>query len=153
MAKVRNESVKVAKAGLPSGVKVVDGVEVAMDAADVRKVMEGWEIKRLIDDAQTQLDAINADLIAAHGTGCALVVTGICRASLSARQTVKIVDAGRLEKVLGGRYLDLMIEKVSYQAEDKLVEMACDGDEPLQPAIAACLAINQGEAVTWRAER
>jgi len=153
MAKVRNESVKASKDGMPSGVKVVDGNEVAMDAADIRKVMEGWEIKRLIDDAQTQLDAINADLIAAHGTGCALVVTGICRASLAARQMVKIVDAGRLEQVLGGRYLDLVREDVTYKAEKKLVEMACDGDEPLQPAIAACLAINYGEAVTWRAER
>jgi len=154
MAKVaKQETEKVAKAGLPAGVKIVDGVETALDAATIRKVMEGWEVKKKADALKEQLDAINAELIEAHGTGCALVVTGICRASLASRQTVKIADAERLEAVLGGRYPDLVKEKVSYQADDKLVEMACDGDEPLQPAIAACLCISQSESVTWRAER
>jgi hypothetical protein len=147
------EVAPVSKAGLPAGVKIVDGEEIPLDAATIRKVMEGWELKKLIDDAKARLDAINAKLIEAHGTGCALVVTGICRASLAARQTVKIVDPERLEAVLGGLYPDLVKEKVSYQAQDKLVEMACDGDEPLAPAIAACLAISQSESVTWRAER
>lgn len=147
------ESVKLAKAGLPSGVKIVDGQEMALDAATIRKVMEGWEVKRILDEAKTRLESINAELIEAHGTGCALVVTGICRASLAARQSVRISDAERLEAVLGGRYLDLVREKVSYQAEDRLVEMACDADEPLQPAIAACLAISDSTSVTWRAEK
>jgi len=154
VAKEVQETAKVAKAGLPAGVKIIDGEkEVALDAASIRKVMEGWEVKRLIDDAKARLDAINAELIEAHGTGVALVVTGICRASLASRQTVKIADPERLEAVLGGRYLDLVKEKVSYQAEERLIEMACDADDPLQPAIAACLAITDGQSVTWRAER
>lgn len=145
---------KAAKAGLPAGVKIVDGKEeVALDAATIRKVMEGWEVKRIIDDAKARLDAINAELIEAHGTGCALVVTGICRASLTSRQTVKVRDPERLEAVLGARFLDLVRESVSYQAEPRLVEMACDGDDPLQPAIAACLSVSDGTSVTWRAER
>lgn len=144
----------VKKAGLPSGVKIIDGKEeVALDAASIRKVMEGWEVKRIIDDAKARLDAINAELIEAHGTGVALVVTGICRASLAARQSVKITDAARLEQVLSGRYLDLVAETVTYKPEQKLIDMACDGDEPLQPAIAACLSIGDSQSVTWRAEK
>jgi len=156
MAKVtkqEQETAKVAKAGLPAGVKIVDGGEIPLDAATIRKVMEGWEVKKLIDDAKARLDSINAELIESHGICCALVVTGICRVSLAARQTVKIADAKRLEAVLGGRYLDLVKEKVSYQAEDKLVEMAVDADDPLQPAIAACIDIGVSTSVTWRAER
>lgn len=153
MAKEAQAKVKVAKAGLPTGVKIVDGGETALDAATIRLVLDGWEVKRIIDEAKAKLDEINAKLIEAHGTGCALVVTGICRASLAARQTVKVTDPERLEAVLGGRYLDLVAESVSYKAQDKLVDMACDADEPLQPAIASCLTITDGQSVTWRAER
>jgi hypothetical protein len=153
MAKEAQVKAKVANAGIPAGVKIVEGGEMPLDAATIRLVMEGWEVKRIIDDAKKRLDEINAKLIDAHGTGCALVVTGICRASLAARQTVKVTDPERLEAVLGWRYIDLVSINVSYKAEDKLVEMACDADEPLQPAIAACLSISDGQAVTWRAER
>lgn len=141
------------KTGTPAGVKVQDGGEVALSGADIRLIMEGWEVKRLIADAQTRLDAINAQLLEAHGDGCALVVAGICRASLSARKSIKVTDPARLEQVLGGRYLDLVEETQSYRAQPKLVEMATDGDEPLQPAIAACLTITPGQSVTWRAEK
>lgn len=144
---------KVAKAGLPAGVKIIDGKETPLDAATIRKVMEGWEVKRIMDEAKARLDAINAELIEAHGTGVALVVTGICRASLASRQTVKVMDAERLEAVLGGRYLDLVREDVSYKAEPRLVEMAMDADDPMQPSIAACLTVCESTSVTWRAEK
>lgn len=145
---------KVAKAGLPAGVKIIDGKEeVALDAKTIRLVMEGWEVKRIIDEAKQRLEAINAALIEAHGTGCALVVTGICRASLASRQTIKVTDPDRLEDVLGARMLDLVDTRVIYTASDKLVEMATNADDPLQPAIAACLTISDGQSVTWRAEK
>jgi|GEM_PF-7119994 len=144
---------KVAKAGLPAGLKIVGGQEMPLDAQSIRLVMEGWEAKRMVDEARGRLDAINQQLIDAHGAGCALVVTGICRVSLARRQAVKIADPARLEAVLGGRYLDLVRETVSYKAEDRLIEMAVDADDPLQPDIAACLDVVESNAATWRAER
>lgn len=147
------QAVKVAKAGLPAGVKIADGQEVVLDAASIRKVMEGWELKRQLEALKARLDEINAELIAAHGTGCALVVTGICRASLAARESVKIADAERLQSVLGFRFTDLVKTEISYKPEQKLIEMACDGDEPLQPAIGACLTVGASQSVTWRAEK
>jgi hypothetical protein len=138
---------------LPAGVKLVDGEQQPLDAASIRLVMKGWEVKKQLDSLKEALDEINAQLIEAHGTGCALVVTGICRASLAARESVKIVDAERLKAVLGFRFTDLVKTEVSYKPEAKLIEMACDGDEPLQPAIGACLSIGKSESVTWRAEK
>jgi hypothetical protein len=138
---------------LPAGVKLVDGEQQPLDAASIRLVMKGWEVKKQADALKEALDEINAQLIEAHGTGCALVVTGICRASLAARESVKIVDAERLKAVLGFRFTDFVKTEVSYKPEAKLIEMACDGDEPLQPAIGACLSIGKSESVTWRAER
>jgi len=35
------EEATVTKAGLPAGVKIVDGAEIPLDAATIRKVMEG----------------------------------------------------------------------------------------------------------------
>lgn len=144
---------KVAKAGLPAGVRIVDGHEMPLDAATIRKVLEGWEVKKCMEDAKARLDAINAELVEAHGTGCALVVTGICRASLAERETLKISDAERLKAVLKERFDDLVKAEVTYKPEQRLIEMACDGDEPLQPAIGACLKISKSQAVTWRAEK
>lgn len=138
---------------LPAGVKVIDGEPQPLDAASIRLVMKGWEVKKQLDSLKKQLDEIHQQLIEAHGTGCALVVTGICRASLAARESVKIVDAERLKAVLGFRFADLVKTEVSYKPEEKLIEMACDGDEPLQPAIGACLSIGKSESVTWRAEK
>lgn len=146
-------SKKAIKTAGPAGLKIVDGEEHPLDAASIRKVMEGWEVKRIIDEAKARLGAINAELIEAHGTGAALVVGGICRARLAARSTVKVSDPARLEGVLGGRMMDLVTENVSYSASEKLIEMACDGDHPLQPAIAACLTITEGQSVTWMAEK
>jgi len=147
------KAAKVAKAALPAGVKFIRGQELPLDAQSIRLVMEGWEAKRMVDEARARLDAINQQLIDAHGAGCALVVTGICRVSLSGRMSVKVADPERLEAVLGGRYLDLVRETVSYKAEEKLIEMATDADDPLQPAIAACLEIAESASATWRAER
>jgi hypothetical protein len=153
VAKQEQENAKVAKVALPAGVKIVNGGETKLDAATIRKLMEGWEVKKIIDEAKARLDAINAELIEAHGTGCTLAVTGICRASLAERESVKIADVERLKAVLGFRFTDLVKTEVSYKPEAKLIEMACDGDEPLQPAIGACLSIGKSESVTWRAER
>lgn len=153
MAKAVQKKAAVAKEALPAGVKIVNGAELPLDASSIRLVMEGWALKKQMDEAKARLDAINAELLAAHGTGCALVVTGICRASLASRQTVKVTDPARLEAVLGARMLDLVKEKVTWTASDKLVEMATNADEPLQPAIAACLSLSEGRSVTWRAEK
>ncbi len=146
---------KEAAAALPAGEKIVrDGGEVLpLDAASIRLVMQGWALKRQIDELDAQLKGIHAQLIEAHGVGASLIVHGVCRASIAEREAVRIKDAERLRAVLGGRFEDLVRTEVAYKPEAKLIEMACDGDEPLQPAIGACLVVGKSASVTWRAEK
>ncbi|GIX31396.1 MAG: hypothetical protein KatS3mg124_1868 [Porticoccaceae bacterium] len=141
--------------GCPRGEKVRrdSGEIVPMDADTIWLVMKGWQIKKQIEELDAQLKAIHAQLIEAHGPGATLIVRGVCRASITEREAVKIEDAERLKAVLGDRFGHLVKTEVSYKPERRLIEMACSGDEPLQPAIAACLRVGASAAVTWRAER
>jgi hypothetical protein len=141
---------------LPPGNLIQDGQESAAPDELVAAVLAGWSAKQTADDAKTELDSCNASLVelmADIGPG-AIVIPGVCRCTVVHREAVKITDPERLAKVLGvERYADLVKTSTSHKAEERLVEMAVDGDEPLQPAIAACLEIRESDAVTWRAEK
>lgn len=139
----------------PAGTLILDGEEYEAPAALVEAVLAGWTAKLAADAARAELDEANANLIAAmsdHGPG-AVVVPGVCRATYVHRQAVKIDDPERLAKVLGERYPDLVKVSITQKPHDRLLEMAADADEPLQPAIAACLELSESDAVTWRAEK
>ncbi|GAB4173837.1 MAG: hypothetical protein Fur0039_15470 [Rhodocyclaceae bacterium] len=140
---------------LPAGEKIArDGGEVVrLDAASIRLVMRGWELKKQLEEIDAQLKQINAELIEAHGTDCSLVVTGVCRASIAEREAVRIKDAERLKAVLGFRFTDLVKTEIAYKPEGRLVEMAADGDEPLAPSVRECLTVGKSCSVTWRAEK
>ncbi len=144
---------KVSKVPLSAGVMVVGKVETPLGRSQIKLVMEAWAIKQRMEADKKELDGIHARLLDTHGGGCALVVTGICRASLADRQTVKITELAALMKALGKRFGDLVNENVSYTATPKLLEIASDGDDPLQAQVAACLSIGHGQSVTWRAEK
>ncbi|MEO1766767.1 hypothetical protein [Thiobacter aerophilum] len=154
-AEAKKEESKVKAVAVPAGEKIDrDGGEItALDAATIRLVMQGWELKKQIDELDAQIKAINAQLIEAHGAGASLIVRGVCRASITEREAVKIKDAERLKAVLGDRFGDLVKVEVAYKPEQRLIDMACDGDEPLQPAIGACLTVGKSASVTWRAEK
>lgn len=142
-------------ATMPAGEKIArdSGEVVHLDAKQIRLLMQGWEIKKQIDKLEEDLRVINAKIIETHGVGASLIVHGVCRASTAERESVRIKDADRLKAVLGERFADLVKTEVAYKPEQRLIEMACDGDEPLQPAIGACLAVGKSSTVTWRAEK
>jgi hypothetical protein len=138
----------------PSGMKFVDnGVPKPLDAATIRLMLKGWEIVKQIDSLMEALDEINRRLIEAHGDGCELAVTDVCRVIIDASESAKITDVERLKAVLGPRFADLVKAEACYRPEQKLIEMACDGDEPLQPAIRECISIVKSEDVTWKGAR
>lgn len=154
MAKANVKTVEKA-VNMPAGEKIErDGGEVtALDAASIRLVMQGWELKKKIEELEAQLKAINAQLIEAHGAGASLIVHGVCRASIAEREAVRITNAERLKAVLGFRFTDLVKTEISYKPEQRLIEMAADGDEPLSPSIRECLTVGKSASVTWRAEK
>jgi hypothetical protein len=135
------------------GIKIHGLGKEQLDAETARKVVEAWRIKCQIDDLKEKLEALQSELIAQHGSGVALVVPGACRAILLSRQSATITDPKRLEQVLGAaKYLCLVREKVTYHAEDRLVEMAQNPSEPLAKAISECISISQSNVVTWLAQ-
>lgn len=147
---------KAKKNALPQGLIIIDGVEQAAPPELVAAVLAGWAAKQAKDDATADLDGCNVSLMemmSDAGHGGAIVVPGVCRATLVHREAVKITDAERLQALLGPRWRDLVTESVNYKAEARLIDMATDGDEPMQPAIAACLEIKESDAVMWRAEK
>lgn len=154
MAKANVKTVEKA-VNLPAGEKIDrdSGEVVALDAASLRLVMEGWQIKRQIEELDARLKVIHAQLIEVHGVGATLIVPGVCRAAITEREAVRITDAERLKKVLGFRFTDLVKTEIAYKPEARLIEMASDGDEPLAPSIRECLTVGKSAAVTWRAEK
>ena len=142
-----------APASRPRGLLIIDGQESEAPAELVDAVLAGWEKKQRADAAKLEVDAANEDLIERLPEPCSVVIAGVCRASFSVRELVKIADPDRLKGILGTRYPDLVKSVMTHKPEDRLIAMASDGDEPLQPAIAACLAISESEAITWRAEK
>lgn len=137
----------------PSGTMELDGTSAPLEAATVKRLIDGWSMKRQIEQLQEALDQINAELAGAFECGARLVVPGVCAATVVCRDGVTVADAERLRAVLGFRFDDLVTQTVTYKAEEKLKQMAADADEPLAPAIRACLKITSGRALTWRAAK
>lgn len=123
------------------------GEAMAADGALVRLAMQGFELVKQIDALEVRLKTIKDDLAEKLGAGRSLIVPGVCRVSVEAREAVSISDPDRLRLVLGDRFDNLVRAVMTYKPEPRLIEMACDGDEPLQPSIGACLKIGKSTFV------
>lgn len=113
----------------------------------------GWAIKTQLADLEARLDQINKELLKELGTGQAVTIPGLARATLVERLQVKITDPQALQAALGDRYPDLVRERISYAAEPRLLELATAGDEPLRTMIQAALSVTSSTSVIWRAEK
>lgn len=149
----KSVSLKLPDATLIYGDDIVGRDESPAPAGLTRAVLDAWQAKIAADDAKKVYDAAQERVIDLLSSPCSIVVAGVCRAIYSVRQTVKINDPERLAAVLGERYADLVAETLSHKAEPRLLEMSTDGDEPLQPAIAACLTVRESESLSFRAEK
>lgn len=145
--------VKLPDATLITGDDIVGRDEARAPGALTRAVLAAWEAKIAADDAQTIFEAARDRVIDLLSEPSSVVIPGVCRVAYSVRKTVKIADPKRLAAVLGERYGALVSETVSYRVEPRLVEMSADGDDPLQPSIAACLRVTESEALSFRAEK
>lgn len=123
-----------------------------LDPDTARLLAEGWRLKTEIEAAEQRLKEVNAALLARHGAGAVCVLDGVCRATTATRQTVTVADPDRLRAVLGERFDDLVRSTTTWRPEGRLIAMAADADEPLAPALRACLELREAETVTWRAE-
>lgn len=124
----------------------------AADVYLIRQAMRGWEIQKQIAALEEELKPIKARL-AETLVGNSLVVKGVCRVVVSEAERVTIGDADKLAVVLGDRFGDLVKSETVYKPEPRLVEMACDGDDPMAPAIRACLKVGKSTSVKFLAEK
>ncbi len=142
----------------PSGIlQDASGHQTTLRAPMVRRVMEGWAIRREIEALEERLKDLQSKLkgdFQSEGGSISLIVPGVCRLIIAQRESVRIADAERLQAVLGaGTFQSLVRAEVAYKPEPRLIEMSADADEPLAPAIRACLSIGASTACTWRAEK
>lgn len=147
-AKLKEEVVMAAEV-----IDRLSGDVVAADPALVRQALLAWEISKKIAAMEEELKPIKAGLQEALQPGCSLVVKGVCRVVVSESERVSIGDAGRLASVLGNRFGDLTRTESVIKPESRLIEMAADADEPLSPAIRACLKVSKGVSVKLLAEK
>lgn len=129
------------------------GEVAAADPALIRLAMMGWDFKKKIAELEDALKPIQAQLEEAIGAGASLVVKGVCRVVVSEAERVTIGDADKLAAVLGERFGDLVRQDTVFKPEPRLVEMSCDGDDPMAPAIRACLKVGKSTSVKFLAEK
>ena len=124
----------------------------AADPSLIRLGMKGWDIQKQIAALEEELKPIKAQLAEAL-VGNSMVVKGVCRVVVSESERITIADEDKLAAVLGDRFSDLVKVEATYKPEPRLVEMASDGDEPLSPAIRACLKVGKSTSVKFLAEK
>ena len=113
--------------------------------------VDGWIIKQKIDALTKQLKEITGKLENSLGAGASLAVDGVCKVTVSERTSFSLTDPEQAQKILGGRFEDLVASEVSYSLIDKLKEMVLDADHPLAAGLRGCIAIKSGVSVTFRA--
>ena len=119
----------------------------------VQLAVRAWGLVRRIDELEQELGDVKGELASAIGVGRSLVVPKVCRVSVASTRSVGVTDAEKLRELLGERFRDLVTESVSYKPSEKLIEMSCDGDDPMAPAYRALLRVRTSTAVRITAEK
>jgi len=145
----------IAKTPLPSGEYLdrASGETKPLQRNTLKLILEGWDIKKKIDDLEARLKDINQHLIDGYGAPASLVMRGICRVAVAERTSVKIADESGLRALLGARFDDLVTTKTSYAPTDKLQDIASSADDPLSKPLRKLLTTGSSQTVTWRAEK
>ncbi len=130
----------------------VSGEAAAATPEIIRQALVGWDIQKQIAELESHLKPIKAQL-GELLVGNSLVIKGVCRVVVAESERITIADEDKLAAVLGDRFSDLVKVEATYKPEPRLVEMACDADDPLQPSIRACLKVGKSTSVKFLAEK
>ena len=127
-----------------------DGEVTSADPDLLNLVYSGWTYREARNKADEQLKLVNLGLLNSVGVGASVVVEGICKATLSERQTVEVKDPDKLKHILGEqRFNDLVNTTTRYTCGDKLIEISGDADHPLAEQIRGCLIFKASQSVTY----
>lgn len=157
VAKVKGDAVEVAQAQAPREMAwlEVHGQEERSPAEPklVQQAVRAWDVVKRIEELEEELKAIKEALAQAIGAGRSLVVPRVCRVSVAATRSWTVADADKLRALLGERFADLVSQSVSYKPTEQLIEMSCDGDDPMAPAYRALLKVRSSTTVRITAEK
>ncbi|MEW6250036.1 MAG: hypothetical protein ACOY4L_07465 [Pseudomonadota bacterium] len=157
VAKVKGDAVEVAQAQAPREMAwlEVHGQEERSPAEPklVQQAVRAWDVVKRIEELEEELKAIKEALAQAIGAGRSLVVPRVCRVSVAATRSLTVADADKLRALLGERFADLVSQSVSYKPTEQLIEMSCDGDDPMAPAYRALLKVRSSTTVRITAEK
>ena len=145
-----SESNPVAARQLPAGQIENDGLVTSADPGLVALATDGWIIKQKMDALQKELKAITDQIENSLGAGASLAVDGVCKVTVSARESFSIADPDRLRSVLGGRFDDLIDVREEYKLSDKLKDLASNPDEPLAELLRECITVKSSTVVAFR---
>ena len=135
---------------LPAGQIENDGLVTSADPGLVALATYGWIIKQKMDALQKELKAITDQIEKSLGAGASLAVDGVCKVTVSARESFSIADPDRLRSVLGGRFDDLIDVREEYKLSDKLKDLASNPDEPLAELLRECITVKCSTTVAFR---
>lgn len=136
---------------LPRGQIENGGQVISADPDLVALASDGWTIKQKIEVLQKELKVITDRLQNTLGAGSTLTVDGVCKATISGRESFVLIDPDRARAFLGGRFDDLVDSTVSYTLTDKLKALVNDPDEPLSEPLRGCVAVKYSTSVAFRA--
>lgn len=140
----------------PSAVRLPRGIleydDQIMDAPPdlVALAMDGWTLKQRIDALEKELKQITDKLSLQLAPGTKLAVDGVTSVSVAAHETFKLENVTACQKILEGRFDDLVDATTQYKLTDKLKDMILDPDHPLSDSLRACFSIKNGVMVTFR---
>ena len=135
---------------LPAGQIENDGLVTSADPGLVALATDGWIIKQKMDALQKDLKAITDQIENSIGVGASLAVDGVCKVTVSARESFTLADPERLRSVLGGRFEDLVDVCEEYKLSDKLKDLASNPDEPLAELLRECIKVKSSTVVAFR---
>jgi len=116
-------------------------------------VRNGWACYDLAKTFQRNQQEIEAELVKILGMNVMARIRGLCQVKARKHTEVVINNEARLFAVLRERFgADAPQLTDRYITTENLVQLACDGDDPIAPRVRECLTITKKYSLEWEDE-
>jgi len=116
-------------------------------------VLQGYDLKQAMDNAKAKMELLHEkileyikDYFKDYQTGTINVLTSGVKLTASLKQNFNVLNPESVKELLGERYADLMVEKISYRLSPKLKEMLVDADDQTGMALREFFNIKDAKA-------
>lgn len=120
-----------------------------LDRSTLKLMLKGWDIKKKIDALEKDLKDINDHFVQGYGAPTSLIMAGVCRVKVQARERVGIKDVTALQALLGAEFDDLVKTSLCHTPTQALQDMSSSADEPLAQPLRKLLTVGYAETISW----